>query len=565
MTSEVGRRPAPVAPTITGPTLFSRIYGFGSIYGKTMRDSRRAVIGIALVMGLALVAVSYAIVQEFNTPASRQQLVAVVAAVPAILAGLAGKAVNVGTLGGYLQYKYGSFFPEITSLWAILALSATLATEARRGSLEFVAASAMTRRRVALEKLFAHLTGQAIVAIVVFVALLFVGSSVQGLPGDAITVQMAAGYALWLFLLGIAAGSVAFALAPFVGRGSAAGVAGAVLFGGFIVNGYQAAIPTLAPLANLTWFGWTSNHVPLAGQFDWVTLLPVALVALVLFTVGVEAFARRDIGATSPIPTPSLPRALVGLRGPTGRAVGQNLPSSIAWGIGIGLFGLAIAGSGKSFVDELGKATDFVKLLNQVFPGFDIRSVGGFLQLLYVEFGLILAGLAAATLVAVWGSDETSGRLEFLLASPLSRIRWVTSGGVAIMAGIVVVTIIAALGIAVGAVIAGGDIVQPVVGSLVLGLYAAALGGIGVAVGGLFRTSWAGPAVALFAIVTWLIDLLAPAFRLPDFVHQLALTSHYGFTMLGQWDWVGVVASLVLAVGGVALGAWGFRRRDLRA
>jgi ABC-2 type transport system permease protein len=564
MTSEVGRREAPAAPTILGPSLISRIYGFGSVYGKTMRDSRRAVIGIALAMGLGLVAVSFAIVQEFNTPASRQQLVAVVAAVPAILQGLAGKAINVGTLGGYLAYKYGVFFPEITSLWAILALSATLATEARRGSLEFVAASAMTRRRVALEKLFAHLTGQAIVAIVVFLALLFVGSSVNGLPGDAISVEMAAGYAILLFLLGIAAGSVAFALAPFIGRGSAAGVAAAVMFGGFIVNGYQAAIPSLAPFANVTWFGWTANHVPLAGQYDWPSLLPVALVALVLFVVGVEAFARRDIGATSPIPTPSLPRALIGLRGPAGRAIGQNIPSSIAWGIGIGLFGLAIAGSGKSFIDELGKATDFVKLLNQIFPGFDIRSVGGFLQLLYVEFGLILAGLAAATLVAVWASDETSGRLEFLLASPLSRVRWVASGGIAILVGIVVVGIVAALGIALGAVIAGGDIVQPVVGSLVLPLYAAALGGIGVAVGGLFRTSWAGPAVAIVTIVTWLINLLAPAFKLPDVVHQLALTSHYGFTMLGQWDPVGIVASVVLAVGGVALGAWGFKRRDLR-
>jgi ABC-type transport system involved in multi-copper enzyme maturation permease subunit len=140
----------------------------------------------------------------------------------------------------------------------------------------------------------------------------------------------------------------------------------------------------------------------------------------------------------------------------------------------------------------------------------------------------------------------------------------VASGGIAILVGIVVVGIVAALGIALGAVIAGGDIVQPVVGSLVLPLYAAALGGIGVAVGGLFRTSWAGPAVAIVTIVTWLINLLAPAFKLPDVVHQLALTSHYGFTMLGQWDPVGIVASVVLAVGGVALGAWGFKRRDLR-
>jgi putative exporter of polyketide antibiotics len=262
----------------------------------------------AILLGLLLVGVSFAIVSEFNTPGSRAQLVAVVAAVPAILAGLAGKAVNVGTLGGYLQYKYGSFFPIIVSLWAILALSATLATEARRGSLELVAATAIARRRMALEKLFAHLTGQAIVALVVFVALLTVGRSVHGLPGDEITFDMAAGYAISLFLLGIAAGAVAFALAPFLGRGSAAGVAGAIMFGGFIVNGYQAAIPSIAPLANLTWFGWTSNHIPLAGQFDWASLLPVAFVSLILFVVGVEAFA----GAISAPPARSRRRACRG-------------------------------------------------------------------------------------------------------------------------------------------------------------------------------------------------------------------------------------------------------------
>ena len=58
---------------------------------------------------------------------------------PPILQGMAGKVVNVDTLGGYLQYKYGVFFPLVLSLWSILALSGTLAGEAQRGSLEFVA------------------------------------------------------------------------------------------------------------------------------------------------------------------------------------------------------------------------------------------------------------------------------------------------------------------------------------------------------------------------------------------------------------------------------------------
>jgi ABC-2 type transport system permease protein len=564
MTTEVERRPSPAIPTYGGPSLRSRIYGFGSVFGKTLRDSRRAILAVGLLLGLVLIGVSNAIVAEFATPASRQGLVDVVNAVPPILQGLAGKPVAVDTLGGYLQYKYGAFFPLLASLWSILALSATLALEARRGSLEFVAATAMTRRRLALEKLFGHVAGMTIAAVVIFLALVVVGQTVKGLPGDEISVQAAAGYAIWLALLALASGSVAFALAPFVGRGSAAGVAGAILFGGFIVNGYQAAIPAIAPLANLSWFGWTTNHIPLANAYDWASLAPVLLVAVVLFVIGVEAFARRDMGATSPIPTPSLPRALVGLKGPGGRAFGQSFPSAIAWGLGIALFGLAIAGSGRSFIEELGSSPEFVQIMNTVFPGFDIGSVGGFLQLLYVEFGMILAGLAAATLVAVWASDETSGRLEFLLATPLSRVRWLTSSGAAMIAAVLVVTALAALGIAIGAVMAGSEIATPVVGSLVLGLYAAALVGIGVAVGGVFGTSYAAPFVAIFTIVTWFVGIIGPALGLPEMLLDLALTSHYGFTMLGQWDPVGIVASVVLAAGGIALGAVGFRRRDLR-
>jgi ABC-2 type transport system permease protein len=565
MTSDVGRRPAPIVPTIPSVSLRSRIYGFGSVFGKTLRDSRRAVIVVSLVLALLFIGVANAIVSEFSTPESRQQLAAIVAAVPPILQGLAGKPVNVETLGGYLSYKYGYFFPIIISLWSIIALSGTLAAESRRGSMEFLAATAKPRRRIALQKLSGHLVGLTIVMLVTFMSLLIVDASVSGLPGDEISVEAAAGYAIWLVLLGLAAGSVAFALAPFVGRGSAAGVAGAVMFGGFIVSGYQAAIPAIAPLANLTWWGWTANHIALADQFDWVSLVPVAILAVILLAVGIEAFARRDIGATSPIPSPSLPRALVGLRGPTGRAIGHNLPAALAWGLGIGIFGLAIAGSGSSFLEQLNDAPDFVALLNQVFPGFDISSVGGFLQLLFVEFGFILAGLAAATLVAGWASDETSGRLEFLLATPMSRGRWVVAGGIAVLVGAIIVTAVAATGIAIGSAMVGSEITEPVLGTAVIGLFAAAMGGVGVAVGGLVRTSLAAPVVAILVIVTWFLDILAPALGLPEVVHDLALTSHYGFTMLGDWDPVGVIASLGLAVGGVALGAWGFRRRDLQA
>jgi len=561
MTSDVGRRPAPT--TVSPVPLLQRIYGLGSVFAKTLRDSRRATFLVGGVLGLLLIGVGYAIGTQFATPESRKEMGDVIRAVPPILAGLAGKVVNVETLGGYLQYKYGTFFPIIASLWSILALSGTLAGESRRGSLEFVAAAPLTRRRIALEKLFGHLLALMVASLAMFVSLLVVGSFGK-LPGDQIPVSAAAGYAIWLGLLALAAGSVAFAMAPFLGRGSAVGIAGTVMFAGFILNGYQAAIPQLAPLANLTWFGWTTNHIPLAGLYDWPSVALTGVVAVILLVIGVEAFVRRDIGVTTSIPTPSLPHALVGLRGPAGRTFGHVLPSALAWGLGMGFFGLAIAGSGKSFVEQLGNAPDFQRLLSSIFPGVDIASVGGFLQLLFVDFGMILAGLAAATLVAGWASDETSGRLEMLLAAPLGRMRWVVAGGRGMFGAIVVIMAVTVAGIGIGASITGGDIVTPMVGTLALGLYALAMAGVGVAVGGVIGTGAAGATVALLTVITWFDGIIAPALGLPDIVRELALTTHYGQPMLGVWDPAGIVASLVLAVGGVAVGAWGFQRRDLR-
>jgi ABC-2 type transport system permease protein len=64
-------------------------------------------------------------------------------------------------------------------------------------------------------------------------------------------------------------------------------------------------------------------------------------------------------------------------------------------------------------------------------------------------------------------------------------------------------------------------------------------------------------------IVTFLIDLIAPALQLPDWVHGLALTTHMGQPMVGSWDWAGIAACLALALGGLALSGWGMSRRDI--
>ncbi len=201
-------------------------------------------------------------------------------------------------------------------------------------------------------------------------------------------------------------------------------------------------------------------------------------------------------------------------------------------------------------------------VFGQIFPGFDFTTAGAWLQL-YAELFLIAAGFAAATIVSKWASDETSGRLELVLASPLARAQWVVAGGIAALLAVLVMTVVYALGVGLGTAGSGAPAGDAILGSASLGLVAAAFVGIGFAVGGLWRTSLAAEVTAILVVVTYLIDLLSPPLGLPDWFHQLALTSHLGRPMIGDWDPVGIVACVVLAVGGIAVGAWGMTRRDV--
>jgi putative exporter of polyketide antibiotics len=145
----------------------------------------------------------------------------------------------------------------------------------------------------------------------------------------------------------------------------------------------------------------------------------------------------------------------------------------------------------------------------------------------------------------------------------MSRTRWVISGGIAGLLAVVVMTVLFASGIAIGS--AGGGLAagDAVLGTAALGLFAAAVVGIGFAIGGVWKTSLAAELAAVFVVVTYLIQLIAPVFKAPDWITNLALTVHYGLPMAGQWDVWGVIGSLVIAVGGILIGAWGIRRRDV--
>jgi ABC-2 type transport system permease protein len=544
---------------VTGTSPISRIYGLGSIYGKTIRDSRLAFIIAAGLLGGLSLALGAAISTVFPTPAARLEVDQLIGGMPAQMVDFFGKPEKLGTLGGYLSWKYGLLFVLVTALWSILALSSTLAREASRGSLDFVATAPFGKRRIALEKLAAHLTMLGL-ALAIMAILITFSSNVYGDPalGDPIPPLGAIGFTLWLGFNALFFGALAFALAPIVGRAGAAGIAGIALAVAWTVNGLEA----LGPLAVLSPFHWSANHVALVGEYDWPGLALVGVVAVAFLAIGVEAFSRRDLGITAGIGLPQLPSAVLGVRGPISRAFGDQLPRALSWGFGLFVMGALLASIVGPMSAQIAGDPNLLRQFRTIFPDFDLASAGGFLQL-FVELFFIAAGFAAATFVSKWASDETDGRLEEVLATPLRPSRWVISGAIAALAADVVMTTLFAAGVGLGAASGGISAGTAIAGSLSLGLYAAALIGVGIAIGGLWRTSLAAETVALLVVATYLVDLLAPPLNLPDWVHQLALTAHFGQPMIGQWDLTGVIACTVLFVGGTLLGAWGVTRRDV--
>jgi ABC-2 type transport system permease protein len=553
------RTAALVAP---GPV--ARLLGLGSVFGKSFRDSRRTALLLGLVTVLILLVTAASLAAEFDTAEKRLAIAAQMLALPAIFQGMLGEMIAIDRLGGFLSWRSINFLPIIFGIWSVVALSGILAGELARGSLDLLAASPLGRLRLAVEKV-----GGYLLALAVAVALFALGSyaaiaAFGTLPNDPVAADAVLAHAAWLYLMALVPGALAFAVAPFLGRGGALGVGGVALFASFVISGYSQSISFLENLEPLSYFAITAGHRPIAGAYDWPSVVVIAGAGLVLLTAGVVGFVARDLI----VPTGGrfqLPGISLFVGGVFRRSLGERLPASILWGVAIGLFGLIIAFSVDEFVAALSAIPQIVDLIQNFFPDADILSAGGFLQLAFFSEAILFLSIATATLVAGWASDEGDRRLELILSTPTARVAWALRSTLAVMAGVAVITAILVVGVILGTLTqtASRDIVSLASGMSVLGLYAMALAGIGLAVGGLIRPSFAAPVTLAAAIGFFLWDLIGSIAGLPEELLDVALNRHLGQPILGQYDWPGMAACAILAIGGIALCALGMRRRDI--
>ncbi|MBQ0864584.1 ABC transporter permease [Streptomyces sp. RK75] len=312
------------------------------------------------------------------------------------------------------------------------------------------------------------------------------------------------------------------------------------------------AVSWLSPI------GWIQRAYPFADN-RWWPLLPALALAVGAAAAGYVLSTRRDVGAGLLPPRQGSPGASAALTHPLGFAVRLHRGLFVGFGAALLLLG-AMYGSLLGDVDDMLKDLDDVREALAETGGSLVESFASMVMLVVVVVASLFVVMATLRL----RSEETAGRVESLLATGLSRSRWVGSHLVAALVGGTLVLLLGALGLGLAGAASAGDgslATQLVGGGLA---YAPALwvtGGFAVLLFG-----WA-PRATAFAwavpVYGFVVGYLGKLLDLPAWLNNFSPFGHVPQLPAEEMRWTPMVLLTLVAAALVAAGLAGFRARDL--
>ncbi|HTJ66995.1 MAG TPA: ABC transporter permease [Actinospica sp.] len=365
---------------------------------------------IASVAGTA-----YSFKTLYATESSRQEFADGIGKNPA-LAVLYGKPFDLTTIGGLTTWRMGVFGAALLAVMSIVTVNRHTRAEEEAGRFELIGAGAVGRHAPLIAVLRVVLGTQLAIGAIIGLVLVVLGEPASG--SFLLGLSIAAGG--WIFA-GVAA--ITVQLTDFAR--SASGLAFSVLGAAYLIravgDGSGANGPTW-----LTWLsplGWSEQTQPYAGDRWWILALMIIGTAA-LITVAFRIAARRDLGSgifpARPGPA-SAGKLLNSVSALSARMQRGNL---LGWAIGL-LIGGAVLGS---IADSIGELLGSSARVQQLFErmGGQTGIENAYLASAMNIIGLVVACYAIQTTVRLH-TEETSGRLEPLLATATSRLRWATS------------------------------------------------------------------------------------------------------------------------------------------
>ena len=308
--------------------------------------------------------------------------------------------------------------------------------------------------------------------------------------------------------------------------------------------------------------GWMDELRPY-GDPDLRALLPMLIVPLLLATLAVMLRARRDLGGALLATDAGREPHLRLLGGPTAFAWRSNRAVLLGWAIGLGIYAAVMGSLMSTMIDFLAQDKSYQRVMAEM--GLDqALTILGFLALIGVMFGVAVA-LQVAWRMGAARAEEESGRLEAILARPVSRLRWL--GGHALLSLLGGAILLAATGTALwlGVAASGSNEItwanamRSVLNTLP---FVVLIGGLAVfSFGLLARLTVAIPVTV--TVVGYVVTLLGPALSWPAWVLNVSPFTHLALVPAVPWAATSGIVMTCLGLVLLSLGLLAFNRRDV--
>jgi ABC-2 type transport system permease protein len=515
------------------------------------------------VLGIAALgaAAASAIATEFASEDERRAIITVAASSPAFLF-LRGTPDGT-SVGAVAFFQAFSFMAVLAGLMSTFLVTRHTRADEELGRAELVASTPVGRAA----PLFATIM-LATVANAALSLLVTAGFIVGGVPASGAVVAGLSVGSVGLVFTGVAA-----VVAQLVASGRAAnGAAAAAVGAAFVLRGAGDALGTPSEdllqvdsswISWLSPIGWAQRSRPFSDPDPSRFLLHV-VAAVVLCAVALAIRHWRDLGWSLLVEGRGRARATRWGRTLTGLAWRLQRGTLLGWCIGSATIGVIAGALGPVVADVASDNDSLERLIGRLVPGSGPDILDVFTAALLGIAGVLAAAAGVQTVLRL-RAEEAEGRGELLVATSVTRLRWLlTSLGVA-MASVVSVSLVSgvAAGVAVmatgantGAVVtfAGASLAHTPAAlvfvsstALVLAVFPRATSALG----------WG------LLIVGLAVGQLGDLLRLPEWVRAGSPFHHSAAVPVEDFDVAsaGILIAVTAALAAVA--AVLYRRRDL--
>jgi ABC-2 type transport system permease protein len=231
----------------------------------------------------------------------------------------------------------------------------------------------------------------------------------------------------------------------------------------------------------------------------------------------------------------------------------------LGWAAGLFLTGLSYGSLG----DEVGDLMGDSQMTRDLFAQGGGALVDAFYATAILMLAMMACGYAVSSAIRP-RHDEDEGRVEVLLATGLSRQRWLLAQVLLTVAGSALVLAAAGLGLGIGYALTSGDsgaIGRYLVATVPLLAPVLVLSGLARLLFGVVprwtSLAWTG---LLLAVV---ILLFGPLFKMPEWLQDLSPFHHLALVPAEEFRWAPFLVLAAIAAALSAAGQAAFRRRDV--